>query len=214
MEGNPFIGIFGKTNDEITLLPRSAPLKVRSACEEALGTRIVEASIVDSNIIGLFCALNSSGIILPPNVTKSEISEIEKFGLRCLVLKDRRTAIGNNIVANDKGAILNPGINERDALAIGECLGVEIHRMKLAGYETVGSACVATNSGFILHNEASEEEVERVESALGVRGGTGTANMGVPFVGLSMFANKKGYVVGEMTSGFEMQRIDESLGFL
>ncbi|MEW6329105.1 MAG: hypothetical protein AB1468_03225, partial [Candidatus Micrarchaeota archaeon] len=117
MDGNPFIGIFGKTNDEITLLPRSAPLKVRRACEEALGTRIVEASIVDSNIIGLFCALNSSGIVLPPNATRSEISEIKKLGLRCHVLKDKRTAVGNNIVSNDNGALLNPGISGREARA-------------------------------------------------------------------------------------------------
>jgi len=214
MEGNPFIGLFGKTNDEITLLPRSASLRVRSACEEAIGTRIVYASIAESNLIGLFCALNSNGIILPSIATKSEINEIKKFGLRCYVMKDKRTAVGNNIATNDKGALINPNINKNDARAIAECLGVEVHALRIAGYETVGSACVATNNGFLLHNEASEEEIERVESALGVRGGTGTANMGVPFVGLCLLANKRGYVVGESTSGFEFQRIDESLGFL
>jgi len=38
--------------------------------------------------------------------------------------------------------------------------------------------------------------------------------MGVPFVGLCVIANSNGSIAGEITSGFELQRMDEALGFM
>ncbi|PIZ26153.1 MAG: translation initiation factor IF-6, partial [Chloroflexi bacterium CG_4_10_14_0_8_um_filter_57_5] len=74
---------------------------------------------------------------------------------------------------------------------------------------TVGSACVLTNKGFLLHNSAGPE-LEEFEELLGLKGGIGTANMGVPFVGICLLANSNGYVTGADTGGFEMHRIGEA----
>jgi len=42
----------------------------------------------------------------------------------------------------------------------------------------------------------------------------GTINYGFPLVGSSLLANTKGYVAGLETTGIELGRIEEALGFI
>ncbi|OYV09323.1 MAG: translation initiation factor 6 [Methanosaeta sp. NSP1] len=42
----------------------------------------------------------------------------------------------------------------------------------------------------------------------------GTVNMGSPLVGSGLLANSKGYLAGFETSGPELGRIEDALGFL
>ncbi|MEM3399428.1 MAG: translation initiation factor IF-6 [Candidatus Micrarchaeia archaeon] len=211
--GNDAVGLFAETNDEITIIGENAHRKFIDACK-ALGTEMFQMSIGNSDLIGIYAVMNSNGIILPPFVTKGEINRVRKTGLNVYVIKSKYCAVGMNICANDKGGIVNQSVPLNEVKGISDCLGVEMERMSIAGYKTVGSCCVATNRGAILHNNASDEELRAVEGILGVRSGIGTINMGIPFVALGMIANSKGYVVGEGTSGFEMHRIDECLGFI
>jgi len=79
---------------------------------------------------------------------------------------------------------------------------------------TVGSAGIVTNKGCLLHRDASGDEIKIVEQILKVNVGIGTANFGSPFVGSCMIANSHGAVVGESTTGAEITRLMETLGFL
>ncbi|MCX6778320.1 MAG: translation initiation factor IF-6 [Candidatus Micrarchaeota archaeon] len=212
-EGNSFVGIFAKTSEKITIVPKNSPEKFVRICGEAFGTRVARASVDSSELLGIFCCMNSRGIALPEFVSKEEAEEFRALGLEVLVVRDRHTALGMNVAANDRVAIVNPRITAANARKIGECLGVEVLRRKIGPYETAGASCVLTNGGFLLHNSAGDE-LDKLEKELGMRGGIGTANMGNAFVGTCVIANSNGYVVGEHTSGFETIRLDEALGFI
>jgi translation initiation factor 6 len=53
-----------------------------------------------------------------------------------------------------------------------------------------------------------------VEEYLGFEIGLGTLNMGSPIVGSAVVANSNGFIVGGLSSGHEIGRVEESLGFL
>ncbi|MFH1285346.1 MAG: translation initiation factor IF-6 [Candidatus Micrarchaeota archaeon] len=212
--GNSFIGLYGATNDKVTLVSRGASEALVNACSAVLGTDVVKFGIGASGLIGIFAAMNSNGIVLPGLVSARELGELDKLGVKYAVIRGRLTALGNNVVANSNGALVNPRMSRQSIEKIGACLGVDVYQSAVAGHETVGAVCVATDKGFLVHNDASEEDVSFLEKVFGVQGNIGTINMGVPFVKLGMIANSKGYLIGEATSGFEAARVDEALGFL
>ena len=212
--GNQFIGIYGACNDRLLLLGTSCSPKVEAAATAALNLEVRRVSVDGSVLLGLYCALNSNGLGVPASVGKAELSHFKGLGLDIHLFNGNLGACGNNVLANDKGAVANPRLSKAEVGRISECLGVEVVQMSIAGYNTVGAACIATNKGFLVHTRASEDELRELESALRVRGSIGTLNMGFPFPGLCALANSYGYVVGDGTSGFEMGRLDEGLGFL
>jgi translation initiation factor 6 len=211
--GNPFIGLYCACNDKLALLGPSVSPKFEDACKKALGVEVHQATVSGSNLLGLFCTMNSNGIIVPEQVEKQELKHFKELGLEVHVLRGRLNACGNLIAANDKGAVAHPLIEKADLGKISDCLGVEVVPIAIAGYATTGACCIATNKGFAAHNRASEEELQLLESALKVKGTIATANMGVSFLRPCVVANSHGYVAGAKTSGFETSRLDEGLGF-
>ncbi|MFH0817487.1 MAG: translation initiation factor IF-6 [Candidatus Micrarchaeota archaeon] len=209
--GNPFLGAFGCVTEKLAFVGGSSD-KLKSACAEFLKAEALDISINGSDLAGIFMVANSSGVVFPGFVSNEELKIAKDAGLNTLVLKSRFSAIGNNIAANDKIALANPELDFESIALIKDCLGVEVIQRTIAGYKTVGAAAILTNKGFLIHNSAGGELYE-LEQTLSLKGGIGTANMGVPFVGMCMLANSNGYVTGEDTGGFEMHRIDEALGF-
>ena len=124
------------------------------------------------------------------------------------------TAFGNLILANDKAALVSAKFTREETKQFEDIFDVEVERGIIANYHAVGSVGVVTNKGGLVHPEATDEELEWLEGLFKVDFYVGTANMGVPFVGSCMIANSFGVVVGHLTSGPEIVKIEEALGFL
>lgn len=214
-KGDSNLGIFFETNENICLAPRDIDEKNKQTIEKILKTEIVRISIWDSSLIGLFCVLNSNGIILPKIVFENEIREIKKLGLNVFIVDDDHTAIGNLILANDKSAVISPLIPKKFEKNISETLDVEVIRKSIANLKFVGSLGVVTNKGLLLYRDVSEEELKGLKEFFRVKhANIGTANLGSPYVGSCIIANSKGVIVGEKTTPVEMERILEALGFV
>ncbi|MCX6767352.1 MAG: translation initiation factor IF-6 [Candidatus Micrarchaeota archaeon] len=209
-EKNPFIGLFIRASERIVLVPRNAPKKLVDAAAETLGAEVVRLFVNQSYLLGLYTAMNSTGCVLPDFAEKEDIAILKKAGFNVALISSRFAAVGNNVLANDKGALANPELSKKDCGAISDCLGVKVSQFKVGGHSTVGSLNVVTNSGIFAYSEASEHELKRMEECFGVGATRGSANMGVPFNSLSVVANSKGAVVGELTSGFEITRVYEA----
>jgi translation initiation factor 6 len=123
-------------------------------------------------------------------------------------------AAGNIILANDTFAAVNPELPLEIAEEIGSFLRVPVLRLSFAGYKAVGKVAVATNRGILVHPRANPVEIAQLEEAVDIPIGVGTVNMGSGLVGSGLLANSKGYLAGIGTSGFELGRIEEVLGFL
>lgn len=217
--GNPFIGLYARTNDDITIIGVSAPDKF-ARMADFLNTKVITVSLADSPLIGLYCIMNNRGIMLSSVVENREVEllkqQLRDAGCDIGVTKTNSnfTAIGNVVAINDTGALIHPEINYEMKKDITDFFGVNVESMDVAGYKTVGAAVTATNTGFLSHPDASTDELDKMKDVFGVEGGVGTVNGGVPFVSLGILANDHGAVFGDSTTGFELHRIEESLGLI
>ncbi|MDY6771020.1 MAG: translation initiation factor IF-6 [Candidatus Nanohaloarchaea archaeon] len=206
--GDPNLGFHGVATDEYAVLAPDFKRK------EVLGLdNVHETYIANTDLAGLFCAGNSSGLLVPDTISEYERSNLDDAGIESLVVEANHTALGNLVLANDAGAYLSPHLQQHEE-AIAEFLDVETRVGTVAGLSIVGSAGVATNSGVLLHREADEEELSVIEELLDVEGDIGTVNFGSPYVGSGIVANATAALVGNETKGPETGRIEKALGFL
>ncbi len=208
--GNPHIGLFARVSDRLVAADPSSSPKLGSALK-AFGLPMLPSTFGGSGLAGIFLAMNSSGAVLPPFCSREETALFKKHGLNTMSLSGSFCAAGNNVAANDFGAIANPEIPRTAIRKMSDCLGVEVVQMRLAGHLTVGSCVVATNRGFAAHNRAGGQELKELQSILRVAGQNCTINAGVPFVSLGLVANSTAALVGEASTGFEAGRVAQSL---
>lgn len=206
--------MFIATNDKISIIPDDSMEKIETFVREHLKTEVVRMNVGESNLTGLYIAMNKNGIILPNIATESEIADFKKLGLNVYHSMEPQNAHGNNLSVNDKGGIINPNIPSAERLRMEDVLGIELVPMKVANYVTVGSSVLCANKGFLSHFASSADELKEIGDALKVRGEKGSINMGVGFVAFGAICNKHGYIVGEQTSAHEMGRIESALGFI
>jgi translation initiation factor 6 len=180
----------------------------------ALDAKIVELSIANANIIGSLLVMNSFGVVVTDFASEDTIRVIKQQGLRVLVTKDTINAAGNDILTNDHGALVHPEMRDHTLKKIGETLGVPVSRGTIAELETVGMAAVVTNKGCLCHPKVNDEEKRFLEKVFDVEVMIGTVNHGYPMIGSGLVANTKGAIIGNQTTGIEMGRIEEALGFL
>jgi translation initiation factor 6 len=115
------------------------------------------------------------------------------------------------VLANDKGAVADPRIEQDHMNKIADTLGVEVVHGEIAGLPYVGSLATATNKGVLAHPLLKEEERKVLSNVLKVPVDVGTVNCGVPYVATGLLGNSHGAVVGLLTTGPEMFIIGQAL---
>lgn len=206
--GNPYIGVFCAANDRVLLVHPNVPKPVVRQMGEALSADVVVTSVMKSTVLGSLVAMNSSGVLVTPFI---EPDEMEAIGEAVYPLPHRLSAVGNNVLCNDHGALVHPGYDQDAVNLISDALGVPVARGTVAGIRTVGSVAVATNRGILCHPHTRPGELEVLEKTLRVPAMITTANYGAAQVGACMVANSKGAVVGARTTPIELGRIEEGL---
>jgi len=213
--GNPNVGVYVRaTSRHLFVPPGITPLNVKDL-EDALGHPSIECTVGGSPLIGSLVAANKNGAVVADFATDDEMAVFSKAGLAVMRLEQSRlNAAGNNVLCNDHGAVVHPDLPAKSVKAMVEVLGVEVERASIAGLSTVGTAAAATNRGVLTHPLASEAELAFVKKALHAPARIGTVNHGHGLVGAGLAANQNGVAVGSRTTGIELGRIDEALGFL
>ena len=211
--GDPHIGVFARVLEDLAIVAPQAPEGFISAIEEELEAEVVETTIQDSSIVGALAAGNRRGVVVSGLASRDEVARISEH-LEVMMLENGMNAAGNIILANDWFAAVNPELPLEIAEEIGSFLRVPVLRLSFAGFRAVGKVAVATNRGVLVHPRANPAEIARLEEAVDLPIGVGTVNMGSGLVGSGLLANSRGYLAGTGTSGFELGRIDEVLGFL
>lgn len=201
--GNINIGLYAVVTEDYGLFPPE--FKKR----DLFGVEEIEVSIANTNLIGLFCAGNSHGLVLPSMAKDIELDKMPETNY--VTIDSELTAFGNLILCNDHGAVISKHLKDKRQ-QIEEALAVETVVGSLNGLNIVGSSGLATNHGALLHRNSSDQEIEAVESALQVEADIGTVNFGSPYVGTGILANSKGVLVGNETKGPEMGRIYSTIG--
>ena len=208
--GTPNIGVFTAVNESVAFIAADAAPEFVKDVEEALQVKTKLMTVAGSFVIGSLVVMNSNGAVVSGLADTREIGMIEEF-IHCTPIDDPLNAAGNNILANDSGAIVNPEYSDDLVKVISDALGVECVRASIAGINTVGSICRATNKGCVCHADASDEDIELIKDVLKVESIRSTVNHGARMVGAGILANSKGALIGDDTTPIEMGKIEEGL---
>jgi translation initiation factor 6 len=211
---NPNIGVIGRANDQLALLPAECPRSFEKLVSEVLEVEVVKTNICGTSLLGTMIAMNNNGIIVPTHAYSEEVEKMQRDDVNVGVIKDRYTALGNLVLLNDKGAVAAEGFSKRSIKQMEDVLGCEVVRGTIAGFRIVGSAGIATNKGALVHPLASDEELKWLEEILKVNVDVGTVNRGAGFVRTGIIVNSRDVLIGDQTTGPEITRIEDSLGLL
>ena len=212
--GNTNVGLYAYATDSYCLVGPEVPSELIKKIEEVLDVPVHVLTIAGTSLLGVFLSGNSKIMLVPSITFESELEIIEKLEIPYQIIDTKLTALGNNIVCNDKGCLLNEDFEEIAQKQIGEALGLTPKKSKLAGLEIIGSLCVHNNKGALVHRDSKDFELEIIEAALGVPATIGTVNFGSPYIKSGVIVNSNGFIIGSLSGGPEIQNADIALGFI
>jgi translation initiation factor 6 len=210
--GSPNIGVYCFACEGFAVVPASTPPGKKKRISECLNVDVYEVNIAGSNLLGVMLAGNSNGLALPHTAMDHEIEDLRRrIDINIQTLDERKTALGNLILANDKGAVVDPTFTDKTVNTLRDLLQVEVVRCSIAGLPYVGSLGVATNKGVITHPMIKSEEQKVIGEVLKVKVEPCTVNGGVPYVKSGLLATSHGAVAGPLTQGKELMIISQTM---
>ena len=212
--GNPNVGVFILATDDLAIVPYNLLNEKAEIIKETLDVEVVKSSISGSSLIGSLAVANSNGMVVSPHVLDREVKQFEDLGINVATVPGRYTALGNIIAANDKGAIVSPYLSNEAIHVIEETLDVNVEATSMVGSDIIGSLIQVTNKGFLISSKAVQSEIMFAQEVFGVEGDIGTVGRGITLVGACSIANSNGAIVAKDSTGPEMARVEEALGFL
>ncbi|WP_181692075.1 translation initiation factor IF-6 [Natronomonas sp. LN261] len=215
ISGSAYVGVFGRATDECLLVRPDIEESLRSEFEAELDVPAVPTTVAGSGTVGALAVGNGNGLLVSERVTDRERDRIEgETGLPVGELPGRINAAGNVVLANDHGAYVHPDLPRNAVRAVADTLDVPVERGAIADVRTVGTAAVVTDDGVLCHPKTTDETLDFLEDLFGVYADIGTINYGGPLVGSGLIANANGYVAGDETTGPELGRIEDALGYI
>ena len=211
--GSSLLGVFARCTEKVLLVPQEVGEADRQVLEAGLKVPAVRVLAGVGSVLGSLVAANSNGFVVTHHAGNEELKILREHG-KVSRLPARINAAGNVILVNDSAALVHPGLSIKACETVEQTLGVKVEKGTIGGLKTVGMAGVATNRGLLVHPRISEEEIAVLEGLFGLPVDVGTVNLGSPLVGSGVLANSHGYFAGIGTSGPELGRIEDALGFL
>jgi len=209
--GNPYIGVYCAASESLAILSDAAEPRTVKDIARTLDVQVVKTIIAGSTIVGSLVAMNSHGVVVTNFAEKHELSRFPK-GLRVGIMQENINAAGNNILANDSAALVNPNASGHTLRMLEDVLDVEVSRGRIAGIETVGSSAICTSKGVLCHPLTTQDELKELSGFFKVPASAATLNYGTPYLGACAVANSKGAFVGSRTTPIELGRLEDGLG--
>jgi translation initiation factor 6 len=210
--GSPSIGVYSLATENTVIIPVMVPEQKAKEFADWLQVKLIYTSISGSVLAGALACANSNGMLLPNSVREEELECIKAVHKgNITIMPTKKTAYGNLVLTNDKGAVVDPRFKSAEVKKISDALGVEAVPTEIASLPYVGSLAVATNKGVLAHPMLKEDEKKILESVFKVPVDVGTINCGIPYVGTGLIANSNASVAGSMTTGPEMFIIEHAL---
>jgi len=212
-EGNNEIGVFSKLTNAYCLVAIGGTANFYSLFESELSETIpvVHTSIAGCRIIGRMTVGNRNGLLVPSTTTDQELQTVRNSlpdSVKIQRVEERLSALGNVISCNDYVALVHPDLDRETEEIIQDTLGVEVFRQSVAGNVLVGSYCVFTNQGGIVHPKTSTNEQDELSSLLQVPLVAGSVNRGSEVLGAGLVANDWSLFCGLDTTATEISLLE------
>mmetsp|Transcript_7186 Transcript_7186/g.13190 ORF Transcript_7186/g.13190 Transcript_7186/m.13190 type:complete len:245 (-) Transcript_7186:297-1031(-) len=212
-ENSNDVGVFSKVTNAYCLVAVGGNENFYSVFESMLGVHIpvVHASVAGTRIIGRVTCGNAKGLLVPSITSDIELQHIRNSlpeSVKVQRVEERLSALGNCIACNDYVALIHPDLDKETEDIIADTLGVEVFRSTIADNLLVGSYCVISNRGGLVHPLVSVEQLEELSSLLQVPLCAGTVNRGSDVIAAGLVANDWACFCGLDTTATEISVIE------
>ena len=211
--GSDQVGIHLASVGNVLFHPPELPEPTIAMLDATLGLERHPLTVGGSNLVGALVCGNSRGIPVADIANEGDIDQLTSFG-DVVVMEGGVNTAGNLLVVNEQGAVASPSIPHEGLEILAEVLAVDVASTTVAGQDVVGSLAVANDKGVLLHPDVTPDEALMIEDVLGVKPMVGTVSFGSPYVGAGVCATNTGAISGTQTTGPELNRIEDALGFL
>jgi len=212
-ENSNDIGVFAKLTSKYCLVSIGASENFYSVFESELAPHIpvVHTSIAGTRIVGRVTAGNKNGLLVPNNITDTELKNIRNSlpeDIRVKVMEERLSALGNCIACNDYVALIHSDLDKESEELISDVLGVECLRTTIAGNALVGTYMVMNNRGGLVHPLTSVDELDELVNLLQIPLCAGTVNRGSDVIAAGLLVNDFTAFCGLDTTSTEISVIE------
>jgi translation initiation factor 6 len=212
-ENNNDIGVFSKLTNAYCLVAIGGSENFYSVFESQLADHVpvIHASIAGTRIIGRLVAGNKNGLLVPSTCSDQELQHLRNSlpdGVKIQRIEERLSALGNCIACNDHVALVHPDLDQETEEIVADVLGVEVFRQSVAKNVLVGSYCVLSNQGALVHPKTTVEEQKELSALLQVPVTAGTINRGSDVLGAGCVVNDWAAFVGLDTTSTELAVIE------
>jgi len=211
-ENSSEIGVFARLTNAYCLLAYGGSEKFK-LFENELSEHvpIVYCSLAGTRVVGRLAVGNKNGLLLPNTTTDQELLHIRNSlpdSVKVVRIEEKLSALGNCIVCNDYVSLIHPEIDKETEEIVSDVLGVEVFRTTIASNVLVGSYCVISNRGGLVHPKTSVEDLDELSSLLQVPLVVGTVNRGSDVIGAGLVANDWVAFCGLDTTATEISVIE------
>jgi translation initiation factor 6 len=211
--GHSQAGVYAAVLGDVLFLPLALPKSDVEDIEAALELESVQLTIGGSNLIGSLIEGNSHGMGVADIAGPDDIDRLTSFG-DVVVMESSVNAAGNLLLANENGVLASPVIPEEGLEILSDAMKVPAANVSVAGQDVIGSLGACNDMGVVLHPDVAAVEVEIIEKILGVPAMVGTVSFGSPLVGAGLVCSNNGAFAGGVTTGPELNRIEDALGLI
>lgn len=205
---SPQIGIYVALGKDIAIVPENILKSQKEKIEKFLKVKCYVRNIAESLLNGILAKIIDDKVILSKVANSQDIKFFEKLGLRVLVL-DSYHAIGNLIVNLEDKVLISEEFDSKTKKKIKDFLGKDVIVYQLENMPAVGAYLVTNKNGFAVSPSANEKDMKKIEKLLNLKGNIATINYGDGFISNGLLVNDFGVLVGELTTGYELIRIND-----
>jgi|TARA_B100001996_G_C18604047_1_gene571076 translation initiation factor 6 len=211
--GHSQVGVYLSIVGNNLFYPASLEKPAIEEIEKVFDLEMHPLLIGGSALLGSLICGNKKGIAVADIATEEDLDKLSSFG-ELVILESGVNAAGNLLECNDYGAVVSKSIPTPGVELIGEVLGVNTARVRVAGQDTVGSLLVSNNKGILSHPDITSQEVKEIEKTMEVPVMVGTVCFGSPYVGAGCVTSESHALVGSGSTGPELNRIEDALGLI
>lgn len=199
--------------DDVVIVGNEVPESLDKIISEVLKVKIIRMTIAGTSLVGAFMATDGVKILVPNIIFEREEKILIENNINYAKINTDLTCLGNNIIATEKGAIINPEFEVKAQEQIKEAFKCDIKKMQIAQNPTVGSFLVHNGKLGLITPDVSDNEAKEIEEFLGIELTSGTVEMGSTQVKSGIVANEHGYLIGEYSGGPEVINADRAFGY-
>uniref|UniRef100_A0A0G4HFR1 Eukaryotic translation initiation factor 6 n=1 Tax=Chromera velia CCMP2878 TaxID=1169474 RepID=A0A0G4HFR1_9ALVE len=208
-ENSSEVGVFARLTNGYCLTALGGSENFYSIFEAELAQHIpvIHASIGGTRIVGRVTVGNRKGLLVPSITTDQELQQLRNSlpdAVKVQRVEERLSALGNCIACNDYVALVHTDLDKETEEIIADTLGVEVFRATVAGNVLVGSYCVFSNQGGLVHVMTPVDDMEELSQLLEIPLTAGTVNRGSDVLGAGLVVNDWAAFTGMDTTATEL----------